>query len=109
MEVSNRFGDLVRVDLMRLAAEYRELYCRGCSTYWVEGRTVRTRLRRTGRVRTCLRCGRVRRTPAGRRARRTPTPSGVPAPLPRDEGALVDPIAAETEDDSVAGGGEEEG
>ncbi len=41
--------------------EYRELYCRGCSAYWVEGRTVRTRLRGTGRVRTCLACGRSRR------------------------------------------------
>jgi ribonuclease P protein subunit RPR2 len=47
---------------VRLLPEYRELYCRGCSVYWVEGRTVRTRLRSGRRVRTCLRCGRVRRT-----------------------------------------------
>ena len=46
---------------VRLRPEYRELYCRGCSAYWVEGRTVRTRLRNGHRVRTCLRCGRVRR------------------------------------------------
>jgi ribonuclease P protein subunit RPR2 len=47
---------------VRVLPEYRELYCRGCSTFWVEGRTVRTRLRSGHRVRTCLRCGRERRT-----------------------------------------------
>ena len=47
---------------VRLLPEYRELYCRGCSTYWVEGVTVRTRFRSGRRSRTCLRCGRVRRT-----------------------------------------------
>lgn len=46
---------------VRLLPEYRELYCRGCSAYWVEGSTVRTRLRRSTRVRTCLECGRRRR------------------------------------------------
>jgi len=46
---------------VRLPPEYRELYCRGCSSYWVEGRTVRTRLRSGRRVRTCLACGRERR------------------------------------------------
>ena len=50
---------------VRFLPEYRELYCRGCSAYWVEGRTVRTRLRRGHRVRTCLRCGRIRRIPRG--------------------------------------------
>ena len=48
---------------VRLVAEFRELYCRGCSTYWVEGRTVRTRLRSGRRTQTCLRCGRIRRAP----------------------------------------------
>jgi ribonuclease P protein subunit RPR2 len=46
---------------VRLLPEQRELYCRGCSAYWIEGRTVRTRLRSGRRVRTCLRCGRERR------------------------------------------------
>jgi ribonuclease P protein subunit RPR2 len=46
---------------VRLLSEYRERYCRGCSAYWIEGRSVRTRLRRAHRVRTCLRCGRERR------------------------------------------------
>lgn len=56
---------------VRLLAEYRELYCRGCSAYWVEGRTVRTRLRGGRRVRSCQRCGRIRRLPiAPRRAPR---------------------------------------
>lgn len=48
---------------VRLLAEYRDLYCRGCSNYWVEGRTVRTRLRNGRQVRTCLACGRTRRVP----------------------------------------------
>ena len=48
---------------VRLLREYRELYCRTCSVFWVEGRTVRTRLRSGRRVRTCLACGRERRTP----------------------------------------------
>jgi ribonuclease P protein subunit RPR2 len=57
---------------VRLLPEYRDLYCRGCSAYWVEGRTVRTRLRQGRRVRACLRCGRLRRVPirpAGRTRR----------------------------------------
>lgn len=48
---------------VRLLPQYREVFCRGCSRFWVEGRTVRTRLRAGSRVRTCLACGRVRRVP----------------------------------------------
>ncbi len=48
---------------IRVPREYRELYCRRCSTYWTEGRTVRTRLRGAHRVRTCLACGALRRLP----------------------------------------------
>ncbi len=48
---------------VRLLPEYRERYCRGCSRFWIEGRTVRTRFRAGRRVRTCLACGRVRRVP----------------------------------------------
>jgi ribonuclease P protein subunit RPR2 len=58
---------------VRLLPVYSELYCRGCSSYWVEGRTVRTRLRSGRRVRTCLACGRTRRVPY--RAARAPAPS----------------------------------
>lgn len=74
---------------VRFLPEYRDLYCRGCSSYWVEGRTVRTRLRGGRRVQTCLRCGRVRRVPRTR-ARRGPR--GVEASrrlLAADQGALV--------------------
>ncbi len=60
---------------VRIPPEYRELYCRGCSSYWTEGRTVRSRLRGAHRVRTCLVCGRVQRTPLRPRA----TASGEPA------------------------------
>jgi ribonuclease P protein subunit RPR2 len=75
---------------VRLLPEYRELYCRGCSVYWVEGRTVRTRLRSGRRVRTCLACGRERRTRIGRPPLGAPgrLPGG-PAPVPRDEAVVV--------------------
>jgi ribonuclease P protein subunit RPR2 len=46
---------------VRLLREYRDVYCRGCSAFWVEGRSVRTRLRSGRRTQTCLQCGRVRR------------------------------------------------
>ncbi len=65
-QFSDRYVDLARrVGArynVRLLPELRERYCRGCSVYWIEGRTVRTRLRSGRRVRTCLRCGRERRT-----------------------------------------------
>ncbi len=81
---------------VRLPSEYRELYCRGCSTFWVEGRTVRTRLRAGRRVRACLTCGRVRRV----RLRpppivSVPPPWGVDAPVRREEGALAVPLPGE--------------
>ncbi len=64
---------------VRLLPEYAELYCRGCSRYWVEGRTVRTRLRSGARVRTCLGCGRERRVPY--RVRRKVSPASPAAAL----------------------------
>jgi len=75
---------------VRLLAEYREVYCRGCSAYWTEGRSVRTRLRSGRRVRTCLRCGREQRTrwraPGGEGDRLIP--AGGPSPV-RPVGASV--------------------
>ena len=58
VELARRIGMRYNVRLLR---EYRDLYCRGCSTFWVEGRSVRTRLRAGRRTQTCLSCGRVRR------------------------------------------------
>jgi ribonuclease P protein subunit RPR2 len=73
LALSDRYVDLARRIgtryNVRLMPEYRELYCRGCSRYWVEGRTVRTRFRSGRRVRTCIACGRVRRVPVRVRAR----------------------------------------
>jgi ribonuclease P protein subunit RPR2 len=66
---------------IRIPPEYRELYCRRCSSYWVEGTTVRTRLRRTGRVRTCMVCGSRRRLRT--RAVETPQSDQLPAGLVR--------------------------
>jgi ribonuclease P protein subunit RPR2 len=85
---------------VRLLPEYRELYCRGCSTYWVEGRTVRTRLRSGRRVRRCLACGRERRTIFRPRTDPTgPPPLGRQVPVSREEGALVRAVGEETDED----------
>jgi ribonuclease P protein subunit RPR2 len=81
---------------VRLLPEYRELYCRGCSEFWVEGRTVRTRLRGGRRVRTCLTCGRERRVllrPPHESAGRRPDPGAERAP--REDAAV---LLAGTED-----------
>lgn len=92
LELPSRYVALARRIGMRynvrLLPEFRELYCRGCSIYWVEGRTVRTRLRGRRRVRTCLACGRARRVSV--RPPRPPTvafdaaarrPLTVPSPV----------------------------
>jgi ribonuclease P protein subunit RPR2 len=81
-ELADRYVRLARRIGMRynvrLPPEYAEAYCRGCSRFWVEGRTVRTRLRSGRRVRTCLVCGRERRVPYGAAVR--PGPAAIPAP-----------------------------
>jgi len=92
-DLANRYVALARRIGMRynvrLLPEYREMYCRACSTFWVEGRSVRTRLRNGRRVRTCLRCGHQRRTPSrGIPARQSGLPRIDPRALRRDEGAL---------------------
>ncbi len=93
-ELSDRYVHLARQVgaryNVRLLPEQRELYCRGCSAYWIEGRTVRTRLRSGRRVRTCLRCGRERRTRI--RAPRTAVSratEGAPPGTMREQGAEV--------------------
>jgi ribonuclease P protein subunit RPR2 len=105
VQLARRVGTRYNV---RLPAEYRELYCRGCSTYWVEGRTVRTRLRATGRVRTCLRCGRVRRTLIAGRRSVAPPPEGFASPSLRKEEALVGAIGEEDDESGEDPGAEEE-
>jgi ribonuclease P protein subunit RPR2 len=77
---------------VRLPVEYRELYCRGCSAYWVEGRTVRTRLRGARRVRTCLACGRTRRVPITKARPTSPPPDAYEPATAREDEALVGPI-----------------
>jgi ribonuclease P protein subunit RPR2 len=88
---------------VRLLPEYRELYCRGCSSYWVEGRTVRTRLRSGRRVRTCLVCGRERRMPI-RPPKVRPRPV-APSDARRPLSAV---IATEVEDSDEVGGADDE-
>ncbi len=81
-ELADRYVALARRIGMRynvrLFEEYADVYCRGCSRFWVEGRTVRTRLRSGRRVQTCLACGRERRVPY-RRGRATDR-RGPPGP-----------------------------
>jgi ribonuclease P protein subunit RPR2 len=80
---------------VRLPPEYRSRYCRHCSSHWVEGRTVRTRLRRGRRVESCLVCGTLRRTVLRRRA---------PSSAPRED----EPQRAIFEEPAVATDSEEE-
>lgn len=111
-ELANRYIELARrVGTrynVRLPAEYRELYCRGCSTYWVEGRTVRTRLRGARRVRTCLRCGRTRRIPLRRARRVSGAADGLAIPAHRAEEALVGPASDDEDEVGHEGGSEDE-
>jgi ribonuclease P protein subunit RPR2 len=83
---------------VRLLPEYRELYCRGCSTYWVEGRTVRTRLRSGRRVRTCLVCGRSRRVPLRRPAAPRSLDLGSPGSAARSDVSFAEVPAGVGED-----------
>ncbi len=94
-ELANRYVVLARKIGMRynvrLLPEYRELYCRRCSAFWVEGRNVRTRLRAGVRVRTCLACGRERRTRL--HPSRSPATQSLPAgpsPVSRDEASVAE-------------------
>ena len=100
-ELADRYVALARRIGMRynvrLLGEFRDLYCRACSAFWVEGRTVRTRLRSGHRVRTCLRCGHRRRTLARGSAPRASFHEPSSREVPRDEGALVIPVADESE------------
>jgi ribonuclease P protein subunit RPR2 len=82
---------------VRLLPEYRELYCRSCSTFWTEGRTVRTRLRSGRRVRTCLRCGHQRRTVSVRAGIGRGTGDETRRDARRDEGALSVPVAEDAD------------
>ena len=87
---------------VRLPKELGEQYCRGCSTFWVEGRNVRTRLRGGYRTRNCLVCGRIRRIP-WRDLSRTPRPpvgnDSLDRGLPGMATAEVDFDGGEEEDD----------
>jgi len=104
VQLARRVGTRYNV---RLLTEYRELYCRGCSTYWVEGRTVRTRLRGSRRVRTCLSCGRSRRTPIPLGRPGTAPPAGINLSSPREEEVLVGPVSDEEEELADEDGSEE--
>jgi ribonuclease P protein subunit RPR2 len=92
---------------VRLLPEYRELYCRGCSTFWVEGRTVRTRLRSGRRVRTCLVCGRRRRVPLRAKAAQGGADLGAPGTILRSDLALAE-APTEVDDDEESAAGEDE-
>jgi ribonuclease P protein subunit RPR2 len=95
VRLARRIGTRYNV---RVPKGYRELYCRSCSAYWVEGRTVRTRLRSGLRTRTCLRCGAIFR-------QRNAPPVAAPEPNPaggRREAAPQEPQLAFAEDEEEA-------
>ncbi len=92
---------------VRLLPEYREVFCRGCSSYWVEGRTVRTRLRAGRRVRTCLRCGRARRTVTKARTRTGTLPDAPRVEAPQEDQTFVGPVEEATEESEDDEGSEE--
>jgi ribonuclease P protein subunit RPR2 len=111
-ELADRYVRLARRIGMRynvrLPHEYAEVYCRGCSRFWVEGRTVRTRLRSGQRVRTCLGCGRERRIPYRLEGRPTSGPGSGPRPATRQpEVALLGTATAPPA--GTGGAGEREG
>jgi ribonuclease P protein subunit RPR2 len=83
---------------VRLLAEYRELYCRGCSAFWVDGRTVRTRIRSGRRTRTCLLCGRTRRVRLRTPEARSRPDLSEPSPVRRSEAALSAPMDLNDDD-----------
>jgi ribonuclease P protein subunit RPR2 len=93
---------------VRLLREYRDVYCRGCSTFWVEGRSVRTRLRAGRRTQTCLQCGRVRRVAIKHRSV-GPAPSDVTQDrtVRREQAVLIDE-GLDTGFESESGEGEDE-
>ena len=95
VRLARRIGTRYNV---RLPPAFRELYCRGCSCFWAEGRTVRTRLRGGRRVRTCLKCGRARRVPIGERA----PVVALPAADARKEARESEPALAFGEDEEPA-------
>jgi ribonuclease P protein subunit RPR2 len=88
---------------VRISGVLREQYCRSCSAYWVEGRTVTTRLRGGIRVRTCRVCHRIRRT------RLTPRPEGPPqSPDSPSEAEVAVPVDTTIDDEGEIGEPEEE-
>lgn len=92
LDLSDRYVALARAIgaryNVRLGGALRALYCRRCSAFWLEGRTVRSRLRRGRLVRTCLRCGEVARRVLTGRPRLDPTsasPKGAEGPARRTD------------------------
>jgi ribonuclease P protein subunit RPR2 len=110
-ELADRYVGLARRVGMRynvrLLREYRELYCRGCSSFWIEGRTVRTRLRAGHRVRTCLRCGRQRRTVWKAPRSGSAAAEALGAPAAREAAVFVGPEGDADEGESDDGSEEE--
>ena len=89
---------------VRFLPEHRDRYCRGCSAYWIEGASVRTRFRSGKKVRTCLMCGRISR----RRLSQAIAPAVAPDESTRRsvgqaEAALVDEFGGVGEEENDDG------
>jgi ribonuclease P protein subunit RPR2 len=93
---------------VRLLREYRDVYCRGCSTFWVEGRSVRTRFRAGRRSQTCLQCGRVRRIAIKHRTRtKGVSDAAADRAVRREQEVLID-AGLDTDYEPEAGDGVDE-
>lgn len=92
---------------VRIPPEYRELYCRKCSSFWLEGRSVRTRLRGSVRVRTCLVCGTIRRQRLGNRIAGSRWPEFT-MPISRSPDEILAEPPTDADEEAAELGSEEE-
>ncbi|EQD30604.1 RNAse P, Rpr2/Rpp21 subunit [mine drainage metagenome] len=106
VRLARRIGTRYNV---RLRPEFRDLYCRGCSAFWVEGRTVRTRLRSGRTVRTCLRCGRARRVRIHASGLPTSAAPSSPARAGKDPDPELEADPADGDERDREPGGPEDG
>jgi ribonuclease P protein subunit RPR2 len=96
VELARRIGTRYNV---RIPPALKDRFCPGCSTFFREGLTVRTRLNPGGRTRTCLQCGRIRRQRLGSLPEEGSPPPGT-------EG-LPEPLAVPTAEEEELDEGEE--
>ena len=67
INLSRRYVELARKIStkykVRIKKEYKKLFCKGCSSYFVSGKTLRSRIKNKMLIQYCYECGRVTRYP----------------------------------------------